>query len=545
MQIEKEPVLDEQGRVRYFISIEHDVSERKAQELALARSEQMLRDAVEALADGFVLFDEEDRVVMFNERYREMYRTTGEAIRVGIKFEDGLRYGLDRGQYRDALSDPEGWLAARMKTHRNPTGKPVEQQLDDGRWVQIREHATGGGGIVGIRTDVTELKKAQLAAVAASKAKSEFLTHMSHELRTPMTAILGLLDLLDNTELDPTQSGYIADLRSSSRGLLHLLNDLLDLSKVEAGRLELEELDFSLLALLEEVKSLFHPQAKTKGLSLTTEFDEKLPDWIRGDPARLRQIILNLVGNAIKFTETGGVTLAARCVSNENGGSLEFAVSDSGIGMTPDQVAKVFDPFTQADSSISRRFEGTGLGLSISKRLAQAMRGNVSVKSEPGVGSTFLLCIPFNEAKRATPPPARTAAPDLQLPELQILFAEDIEINRMIVQRMLENEGHQVTGVENGREALDTVQREKFDLVLMDMRMPVMDGMAATKAIRKLHAPVCDIPIIALTADAMEEQQKEFFAAGVNSVLSKPVDWVQLRDTIMTLLADQAAQPRD
>ncbi|WP_259780868.1 ATP-binding protein [Aestuariispira ectoiniformans] len=544
LKVEKEPVYSEQGRLEYFISIETDVTRYVQQEVMLDKSERRLRDAIEALGDGFAYYDAEDRLVICNERYKEIYSLSASHIYEGVKFEDLLRVGLDRGQYLDGLDDPEAWLQERLAAHRNATGETTEQLLDDGTWLHIKESHTRDGGVVGIRRDVTDLKEAQLAAEqaqaraeAANKAKSTFLATMSHELRTPMSSILGLIELLQFTDLDETQRKHIDDIKTTSESLLVLLNDILDLSKIEAGHVGLENQAFSPVELAHRIQSLFLPNAQSKGLRLYLDIDDNIPDLVRGDPARLRQILTNLVGNALKFTLEGSVSICLRRQER----FLIYEVQDSGIGIAADRLPDIFDPFVQGDSSVSRLYGGTGLGLAICKRLADAMGGTICVDSTPGIGSSFRIEIPFSPEKPETAvkpaieqkPPPRTTS--IKSP-LRFLVAEDVALNRAIVVSILERHGHIAETVENGREAVDKLRNGKFDLVLMDIRMPVMDGLTATRLIRSEEKNGAHIPVIAITADVLDVQRDEILAAGIDAVITKPIDWEKLHNTISGLL---------
>lgn len=540
VRINKEPVYREDGVLRYFISIERDVSRQVEQGEALAHSEQTLRDAIEALSDGFVLYDQDDRLVICNERYKEFYETSRDLLVEGASFSNIIRAGAQRGQYKsaEAYKDLDGWIQDRLDRHVNATGDLVEQQLDDGRWLHIREQKTRNGGTVGIRTDVTALKKAQLEAEQANRTKSEFLATMSHELRTPLAGMTGIIDLLETTGLTAQQQDYIDNLRSSSQGLLALLNDILDLSKIEAGRLELESRPFDPDGVAREILQLFRANANAKGLALNMNVSEGVPASLMGDEHRFRQILVNLVGNAIKFTDSGSVAVDLRIQSPGTACRLTLEVRDTGIGIERGQLDHIFDPFVQADATISRRFSGTGLGLAICQRLADAMAGTIDIDSTPGEGTKVTVTLPCRPARPGVTPEDRPGdkAP-AQLPKLRILLAEDVPLNLMIMETMLNNEGHTVSSVDNGQKALDHLRNgQAVDLVLMDMRMPVMDGAAATRAIRQLEPPLNALPVIALTADAMDAQREEFFAAGVDAVLTKPVNWSELSKTISNLI---------
>jgi PAS domain S-box-containing protein len=388
-----------------------------------------------------------------------------------------------------------------------------------------------------------EAENARLAAEAANVAKSRFLAIMSHELRTPMTAVIGMGDLLMGTALTPQQQGFVKTLRGSAETLLAILNDVLDFSKVEAGQLELEKIDFSLHRLIDDVINLFQVRAATKGVTLSASIADDTPRHVRGDPIRFRQVLFNLIGNAIKFTDRGRIEVALWAV-DWPGGQVELhcEVSDTGIGLTEEQSARLFEAFVQADASTARRFGGTGLGLAICKRLVEAMGGKIKVKSELGRGSTFHFSIVVGHADgppsldAIARPPSETMEEltDMTLRPAALLLAEDNEVNRMLITTMLKRMGHQVTAVENGARALEELQTKTaaFDAVILDMAMPVLDGPSATREIRRLAAPLRDIPIIGLSADALPEHRAGHLAAGLDAYLTKPIDWKQLAAVI-------------
>jgi signal transduction histidine kinase/CheY-like chemotaxis protein/HPt (histidine-containing phosphotransfer) domain-containing protein len=362
----------------------------------------------------------------------------------------------------------------------------------------------------------------------ASDARSDFLATMSHEIRTPMTAVLGMVDLLRAEKLTPVQAGYVDVMRSSGRHLLSVINDILDFSRMESGKLELEQMDFSLPDLLERLRSLAHPLAVEKGLDLHVEIAPHSPLTLRGDPTRLKQVLLNLVSNGIKFTQRGGVTVTVSQLHGVGSDArFRFEVRDTGLGIPSEKLGTLFAPFTQVDNSTARRFGGSGLGLAISKRLVNAMGGEIGVRSSPDLGSLFYFEVPLGRGDPLNLVRPSTAATGPVTPR-RILIAEDVEINRVILRSVLSKQGHTLVFADHGGQAVELVEKQAFDLVLMDVQMPVMDGVEATRRIRRLAGATRDIPILGLTANVMARERERYLEAGMNDCLMKPIDWDQL-----------------
>ena len=378
------------------------------------------------------------------------------------------------------------------------------------------------------------LAEAQHTAEAANDAKSAFLAMMSHELRTPLNGVLGMARALQRTQLDPRQQGYVDTILRSGDGLLAILNDVLDISKIEAGRMDLEVGAFDLKALGDQAVELWSEIAASKGLALTCEAEPGLPALVLGDETRVRQVVLNLLSNALKFTETGAVTLTLRAAPAADGdGGVEILVADTGIGMTLEQQANLFRPYAQAEASTARKFGGTGLGLAICRKLSSMMGGEIRVESAPGDGSTFRVWLPLPEAE----PAAAEASDSDDLPALRVLVADDNPINQAVARAILEAAGADVQTVSDGAQALERLRIEAFDVVLMDVHMPNMDGIEAVGRLRDGQVGRADIPVVALTADAMPGEEGRLKALGFDALQHKPVQPAALIAAIAEVVA--------
>lgn len=679
------PLLGETGEIANGINaLAESLARSRRAELAAAANaleqrESQMRTALEAIDEAFVMFDEHDRLTYCNDRYRDLQTICADVAVPGARFEDIITAAVERGEYPDASGREKEWIAEIVALHQSGTGV-AELRTANGRWLRMVDRRTPGGQIVGFRVDVTDLHRARETAEAASQAKSMFVANMSHEIRTPMNGILGMTDLLLTTELDAEQRDYAQTVKQSADALLGIINDILDFSKIDAGKLDIEVVDFDLRALIDQVTTLLALRAEEKRIELVAAIDPLVPSRLRGDPGRLRQVLMNLVGNAIKFTAQGEISIAVTVLAEGDPIHLRFEIVDTGIGIAPAHQEKLFSPFSQADASTTRHFGGTGLGLSISKRLVELMGGDIGVESAVGVGSTFWFALPFAlqtlgvpsdqvveslvgkrilvvddhpanlqlvatllrswqctsltasdgaaalallDAEAAAGRGLDAAVIDMRMPGMEgdelgrrikadprfaempmllltsvgvrgeaerlhaagfaayltkpirsdhlreglasilgsgvdrtaplvtrywleesrrygrILLVEDNETNQKLANAVLSRLGHSVVIAGNGAEAIAILAQEDFDLVLMDCRMPVMDGFEATHIIRSGGAGIRDatVPIVAMTANAMEGDREEVLRAGMDDYLSKPIDTSRMASTIGRWLA--------
>ena len=374
------------------------------------------------------------------------------------------------------------------------------------------------------------LAEARRHAEAANDAKSAFLAMVSHELRTPLNGVLGMARALQRTGLDPRQQGYVETMLRSGDGLVAMLNDVLDISKIEAGRLDLESTAFDIRSVAEQAVELWAEAATARRLSLVAEIDPSTPAFVVGDETRVRQVLANLISNALKFTERGSVRLRVAPAQRDASGGVELTVTDTGIGMSPDQVAAIFRPFAQAEATTARRYGGTGLGLSICRQLAEIMGGEIGVESALGGGSTFTVWLPLPAAQAGAEVAAETTE---TLPPLRILVADDSPVNQAVARAILEAAGAVVETAGDGAQALERLASEHFDVVLMDLRMPVMDGAEAVGRIRNGEARRPDTPVIALSADALPAEAARLQALGFDGLQPKPIQPAALIGAIL------------
>ncbi|RZJ44735.1 MAG: response regulator [Brevundimonas sp.] len=504
-----------------------------------------LRQAIEAMPDGLAFYDADDQLVLWNSRYAEVNPELSTALQRGMTFREIVQIGLNDRLYTEAVGREAEWVAERMAT-RAAVSTTMEQHIVGDRWLRVSDRRTAGGGTVTICTDITELKhdaralaEARDTAQQANGAKSQFLANMSHEIRTPLNGVIGVAQALANTDLSAQQREMLDLIQSSSQTLQVLLSDILDLARVESGRLELSEEAFDLGRAVREAAQLYEASAREKGLQFFVEIAPDVDRWIAGDVVRLKQILTNLVSNSVKFTAEGFVCLTAAAGPIRAGQpTLRFSIEDTGIGFDSDTRNRLFSRFEQADGAITRKFGGSGLGLAISRQLAEMMGGELDCESEPGGGSSFMLTVPLRLAEAptaATTTGSALAAGDDR--RLRVLLADDHPVNRKVVEMILAQAEIDLTSVEDGSQALNAVRDGDYDMILMDMQMPVMDGLTATREIR-LHEAAMGLPrtpIIMLTANALPEHIASAEAAGADRHLAKPFDAGELLELVISL----------
>ncbi|WP_407357194.1 PAS domain S-box protein [Methanolobus sp. WCC5] len=531
------PVHEGDGNTLWY-GIVTDITERKLSENALAHSRNLLRYVIEHTRSAVAVYDRDMHYIYVSQRYLDDYKVKEKDI-------------IGKHHYEVFPDLPQKWRDIHQKALNGEilSAEDDPYYKEDGivewtRWECRPWYEADGsiGGIIIYTEVITDRKqaeetllKAKKAAEAASMAKSEFLAIMSHELRTPLNAVIGFNEILLDTELNEEQKHYAEIINKSGKSLLDIIEDILDFSKIEADKLELDTLDFDLLDLLEGFADTMTLRAHKKGLKLSYDVESDVPSMLYGDPGRLLQILTNLAGNAIKFTSQGEVRIHVSVKSkDDNNVILRFSVKDTGIGIPEDKMELIFDKFTQADASNTRRFGGTGLGLAISKRLVQMMEGDIGVTSEVEKGSEFWFTVRMKEQSKTVPfdRPNQVCSHQKHNHELMILLVEDDIFNQEVALKMLTKLGFNVDVVANGQEAIKALEMIPYDLVLMDVQMPEMDGIEATRLIRDISSAVIDhnIPIIAMTAHAMEGDRERFIEAGMDDYVSKPVTLKVLRE---------------
>ncbi|MDA5558147.1 hybrid sensor histidine kinase/response regulator [Shimia sp. MMG029] len=477
--------------------------------------------------------------VIFTDKQRRILWVNHAFVRVtGYSFAEAIGQHIGELLARDDPDQPKEHPIEAAVARGEGFRGDFENIRKDGRpiWVDVNlfpiHDDTGEVEFfISIERDVTDARKlaedmlqAREAAEQGARAKAEFLANMSHEIRTPLTGVVGMADLLAETELDPEQQRYTETIRGSSMSLMAIINDILDLSKLDAGRMELHPVTFSPHACIKETLDLLSPSADDKGLSITLDVSEATPDYVKADDGRIRQILTNILGNAIKFTDVGGVDVTLCHEDTEDGQRLVWVIRDTGIGIPKEQQDQIFDHFTQAEAATTRKFGGTGLGLSITRHILDVMGGCISVQSDPGQGATFRIEIPYADAEASELAKLATAsadAPEAIAPGLRVLVAEDNQTNRYLLKKFLKDQPIELAFAHDGLEAVEAVEGFAPDLIFMDMSMPRMNGVDATRAIRKMA--IAQPTIVALTAHAFDGEMQACLDAGMDDFLTKPL----------------------
>ena len=568
-------------------------------------------EAADRLESGFAVYDSDLKLVFANKKTQEHLPALFGSLKKGHTFKEAVTAQIK--SIAPDLDAEQSGAIIQMAFDGMETGKPYESTGADNRPLRIHHARTSDGMIVGVSIDLTEereqnkaLKKARRAAETASEAKSEFLAAMSHEIRTPLNGILGMAQALGSRNLAPEENDMVTTILESSKSLMTILNDILDLSKIEAGKLELSPVSGDLRHKLTRLQKFYAPNAAEKGIYFKLVFDPQVPSTLVFDPVRLRQSVSNLISNALKFTSNGGIIVAVKSQPLPNDPDqhrVTIHVSDTGIGISPEQMSNLFNNFSQADGATTRKYGGTWLGLAIARRLARMMGGDVRVTSQLGKGSVFSLSFKAKLGVQTAPQkhdvqlgivqpqnvavePAESAPEFAQRPAaeaeagqedacsdgyigggeksaarygdatekvrrttdslrgLRVLIVDDNLVNRRVARLLIEPQGLIATEAENGREALDILEREPFDMVLLDMHMPVMDGRETIKFIRASHEPWHKIPVIALTADAMSGDREKCLNLGMDGYVAKPVDQRELFVEILEVMDRLGAQDK-
>lgn len=540
------------------LGVYRDITELRDREQLVEQARSLMQTVLDNMSDGVTLFDSSFVMKFTNQRLVDFIKLGPEVTAPGTTLLDILRYQAKRGDF-GPIERAEETARARYEFIVKPGGSHFERRTADGRYLEFTFIPLTNGDTIAVTRDITDLKDreqalaaekeaseaARLEAEAATQAKSTFLATMSHEIRTPMNGVLGMMDVLEHQGLDAEQRKSVGTMRDSAHALLRIIDDLLDFSKIEAGRLEFEDTAFSLSGLIGGVLDTFRPQASAKGLLLESHIAAGSNDALVGDPTRVRQVLFNLVSNALKFTKRGSVVIRASTKPLGDGtAKVTLAVRDTGIGLTAEQRARLFQPFAQADSSTTRKFGGTGLGLSIVRRLAELMHGGVTIESEPGQGSIFTVTLTLKAAP-ADSPLAALLRPDAQQKReelhggrderIRVLVVDDHPVNREVLVRQLDLLGIAADSTNDGVEGLEAWAAGQYTAVLADIHMPRMDGYELSQRIREAEAAGrrdARTPIVAVTANAMKGEEERCIEAGMDAYLVKPVNIDRLRSTL-------------
>ena len=530
---------DEIGRMAESLAVFRatavEMEETNLKEIREARTR--LTEAIETISEGFSLYSAEDKLIVCNTRYKELFASHADVLIPGTSFETILRTATERGLIKDAEGRREAWIAERLARHHAASETHI-QRRSDGRWIQVNERKTANGGVVAIYADITELKhheaelaEARDAADAANQTKSTFLANMSHELRTPLNAIIGYSEILQEDAADKGDKAAIDDLQQiegAGRHLLGLINNILDLSKIEAGKMDVFIEPIDIQAMVTEVLSIVRPLADKSENVVEVVCPADIGSF-RSDQTKVKQCLLNLMSNANKFTDKGTLTLA---VAHEGGSQVCFRVSDTGVGMTQEQLGRLFEAFSQADASTTKRFGGTGLGLAITKRFCTMLGGDVTVESTPGKGTTFIIRLPDQGvAATAVEAPAPAAAADART---TVLVVDDDPSVRGLLTKTLEKEGYRVVSAGNGVEALALAREHRPQAITLDVLMPQMDGWSALKEF-KADATLRDIPVIMVS---VLNERGMAIPLGAADYVTKPVDRQRLAEILREHCAD-------
>jgi signal transduction histidine kinase/ActR/RegA family two-component response regulator len=510
---------------------------------------RQLKDAIEPMAEGIAFFDADDCATVWNPRYAELVDPAG-ALRPGVSFKDLLVESLRAGVHPEAKGREAEWLEERL-SNRGRLGSDEHQNGD--RWVRAERRRTPDGGLVTVCVDVTDFRRAtevlaqaRDAAEAANRAKSEFLANVSHELRTPLNGVMGIAEVLAKTELNPRQKEMVDTIRSSGETLAELVSDIIDLARLESSKITVAQDEFNLAQTINTAATPYRLQAAKKKIGFSVVITPDVEERVHGDAVRLRQILGNLMSNAVKFTDKGEVRIMVDR-PDPSRPLMRFRVQDTGVGFDDALKSRLFERFHQGDGSSTRRHGGTGLGLAISRQAATLLGGDLDCESVPGRGAVFTLTLNL-------PPGEAAAAPAEPLSEnpssheeghaLRVLVVDDHPTNRRVVEMILDQVGAERVSVQNGQEALEAYLNDRFDVVLMDIQMPVMDGLTATRTIR-LHERECDrpaTPVIILSANALPEHIEAGRAAGADRHLAKPISAAALLHAIAEVANENASR---